>query len=69
MITIDEKDLPITVAQKLITATVEISDDEIFAKVLDKGFGGDGTKDVFTDEELKEIADYLYTYCKYRGVE
>jgi len=62
-------DLPITVAQKLITATVEISNDNLLQKSLNKALGGDGTRDMFTAQELKEIADYLYTYCKYTDEE
>ena len=50
MITISDNDLPITVAQKLITGTKEE------AGIL-------GTHpDMYTQEELKKIAKYLLTY-------
>lgn len=62
MIQISETDLPITVAQKLITATYEVTDET--TKSLNKLFSGDGTKDAFSDEELMEIAEYLMVYCK-----
>lgn len=64
MIEISENDLPITVAQKLITATYEIPDDATFSKALNKACGGDGTRDAFEEDELKEIAEYLLIYCE-----
>lgn len=67
MIEIDEKDLPITVAQKLITATREIEDNEILVKSLNKLCGGDGKQDAFNDDELREIAAYLILYCNHRN--
>lgn len=66
MIEISEKDLPITVATKLINATRVISDDEILAKTVNKICGGDGTQDAFDDNELMEIAEHLICYCKHQ---
>lgn len=66
MIEISEKDLPITVATKLINATRVISDDEILAKTVNKMCGGDGTQDAFNDNELMEIAEHLICYCKHQ---
>lgn len=66
MIEIDEKDLPITVAQKLITATTDIPDDAIFVKTLNKICGGDGTQNAFNDDELMEIAEYLICFCHHQ---
>jgi len=67
MIEINENDLPITVAQKLITAKRKIADSEILCKALNRTFGGNETQDAFTDDELMEIADYLLCYCKHQG--
>lgn len=66
MIEISERDLPITVAEKLINATRTISDDEIFAKSLNKLCGGNGMQDAFNDDELMEIAEHLICYCKHQ---
>ena len=66
MIEIKETDLPITVAEKLIKATREISDDEPLTKTINKVCGGDGTQDAFSDEELMEIAEHLICYCKHQ---
>lgn len=65
MIEISEKDLPITVAQKLITATYDIPEEEVFVRTLNKACGGDGTRDAFTEDELEEIAEYLMIYVKH----
>lgn len=50
MITINDNDLPITVAHKLITGTKEENG------ILGIRF------DMFTQEDLREIAKYLLTY-------
>lgn len=50
MITINDNDLPITVAQKLIIGVKEETN----------SFGTH--PDMFSQEELKEIARYLLTY-------
>lgn len=50
MITINDNDLPITVAEKLITGTKEET-------------GAFGTHpDMYSQEEIKEIAKYLLAY-------
>lgn len=64
MIEIDEKDLPITVAQKLITATRVI--EAPLTKSINQLLGGDGTKDAFSDDELIEIAEYLLIHCQHQ---
>lgn len=61
MIIISNDDLPITVAQKIITGTKAITND--YTKAVSKLVGGDGTQDMFSIEEIKEIADYLLVYC------
>ena len=66
MIEINEKDFPITVAEKLINATREIADSEMLCKALNKACGGNGTQDAFTDDELMEIAEHLICYCKHQ---
>lgn len=66
MIEINETDLPITVASKLINATREISNTEPLAKAINKACGGDGTQDAFTDDELMEIAEHLICYCNHQ---
>ena len=50
MITINDNDLPITVAEKLITGTKE-----------ETGILGTHP-DMYSQEEIKEIAKYLLTY-------
>ena len=62
MITINDDDLPITVAQKIITATRDC-DNTVGAK-LNKILGGDGKRDMFSDEEIYEISLYLGIYAK-----
>lgn len=66
MIEISEKDLPITVADKLIKATTEIPTDEPLSRAINKACGGDGTQDAFNDDELMEIAEHLICYCKHQ---
>lgn len=48
MIEINDTDLPITVAEKIITGT--------------KPYVASDTVDMFSLEEIKEIADYLMMY-------
>lgn len=50
MITINDNDIPITVAEKLVTGTKEKTN------ILGSH------PDMFTQEELREIAKYLLTY-------
>ncbi len=66
MIEISEKDLPITVASKLINATRKFDDNETLAIAINKACGGDGTQDAFSDDELMEIAEHLICYCKHQ---
>lgn len=63
MITINDNDLPITVAEKLIKGTKPTNNP------LNKAFGGDGTEDMFSQDDLVEIARYLLTYdlCHVEG--
>lgn len=52
MIKIEDKDMPITVADKLINAT---KDEECLSKLH--------CPDMFDVDELEEIANYLLVYC------
>lgn len=65
MIQIDDNDLPIMAAEKLITATKPYNASPM-VKVIAKSFTGNDlageTMDMFDLEELKEIADYLLVY-------
>lgn len=63
MITINDDDLPITVAQKLITATKKYDDNSCIAKLVNL-VGMKCKSDMFTDEELYEISLYLGIYAK-----
>ena len=65
MIQIDDTDMPINVAEKLIMATMKISDDKPLIKYANKCLGGDGQQDMFDVDELLEISDYLRTYCEH----
>ena len=62
MITIEDHDFPIDVAAKLIAGTKEI--DSMITREINKRLGGDGTQDMFDNDELKEIADHIYIYLK-----
>lgn len=62
MITINDNDLPIIAAGKIISGTKPITD--IFMKTGNTLVGGDGTQDMFTLEEIQEIAEYLNVYIK-----
>ena len=65
MIQIEDTDLPIDVAKKIVTGTkiIELSD---MMKSLRKSLIGNesdnGEYDMFELEEIKEIADYLLVY-------
>ena len=65
MIQINDNDLPITVAEKLIKGTKPYNSTP-FMKAFAKTVTGDETAgdtiDMFDLEELKEIADYLLVY-------
>ena len=66
MIHIDDFDLPIQVAEKIIGGTKEVTLTPVM-KALRKAITGEDeedttTKDMFSLEEIKEIADYLIVY-------
>lgn len=65
MFTVNDKDLPITVAVKIVTGTKPNLGSAI-DKALVKAFTGDKdageTVDMFSLEEIKEISDYLNVY-------
>ena len=65
MIQINDNDLPITVAEKIINGTKPYNPTD-FVKALAKAVTGDehasDTQDMFNIEEIKEIADYLMVY-------
>lgn len=65
MIQINDNDLPITAAEKIIKGT-KPSNQTDFAKSFAKALTGNehagDTQDMFELEEIKEIADYLMVY-------
>ena len=65
MIQINDNDLPITVAEKIITG-VKPNNPTPFMKSLAEAITGNEhaaeTVDMFDLEEIKEIADYLTVY-------
>ena len=65
MIQINDNDLPIMVAEKIINGTKPYNP-TYFIKTLTKVATGDehasDTQDMFDIEEVKEIADYLMVY-------
>ena len=65
MITINDNDLPITVAEKLIKGTRPNNPSSVM-KALAQAITGDSaaseTVDMFDVDELKEIANYLIIY-------
>ncbi len=66
MITIEDHDLPITAAQKLISGTKPYSPtplESALAKVVTGEAENARSLDMFSVDELREIADYLYVYC------
>ena len=66
MIQIDEHDLPIHVAEKIISGTKEVPasmlDKAAYRAFTGKEIGETVSKDMFELEEIKEIADYLIVY-------
>lgn len=69
MITINDNDMPIEVANKIINGTKVYECGDAMKKLregLSKAFGydDDGTMDMFSLEELREIALYLLVYCQ-----
>lgn len=66
MITINDNDLPITVAEKIITGTKPYNPTPLMNALCTAVTGVDSaadTVDMFDIKEIKEIADYLITYC------
>ncbi len=63
MIQINDNDLPITVAEKIINGTKPYNPTEMM-KALSKAITGNDcdTRDMFDLEEIKEIAVYLIVY-------
>ena len=65
MIIIDDKDLPITVSEKIITGTKPYNPIP-FMKSMVKAVTGDEhaaeEQDMFSIEDIKEIAEYLMIY-------
>lgn len=63
MIVINDKDLPITVAEKIISGT-KTYDTSPTLTAIAKAITNDEElkEDMFTLEEIKEIADYLTVY-------
>ena len=63
MIQIEDNDLPITVAEKIIRGTKPYNPTPIM-KAMSKAITGEdsNTQDMFSQEEIKEIADYLMVY-------
>ena len=65
MIEIKDTDLPITVAQKIVTGTKKYNATPL-TKAIVKAITGSETDadtvDMFELEEIKEIADYLMTF-------
>lgn len=65
MIEINDTDLPITVAEKIITGTkpyVATPLTKAVVKALTGSETASDTADMFDLEEIKEIADYLMAY-------
>ena len=65
MIQIDDFDLPITAAEKIIRGTIEVELSpymETIRKAMIVTDKDDYTEDMFTLDEIKEIADYLIIY-------
>lgn len=66
MIQIDDFDLPIQVAEKIIGGTKKVSantlDKAIYKVFARKEIGETVSRDMFDLEEIKEIADYLMVY-------
>ena len=72
MIHIENTDLPITVAEKLITATKTVDTTELHRKIyklIGQECGETVEQDMFDDDDLREIADHLYAYLREKKVE
>ena len=65
MIQIENNDLPITVAEKIINGTKPYNPTPLMkslAKAITGNENAGDTQDMFGLEEIKEIADYLMVY-------
>ena len=65
MIQINDNDLPIMVAEKIINGTKPYNPTDlmkVFAKAVTGNEHSSDTQDMFDIEEIKEIADYLMVY-------
>lgn len=66
MIQIEDYDMPITVAEKIISGTKEVTLTPMIKTlriiVTGEEPGDKTTEDMFNLEEIKEIADYLTVY-------
>lgn len=65
MIQINDNDMPITVAEKIICGTKP--NDNLIDRALTKAITGDEeagkSVDMFDIDEIREIANYLLVYC------
>lgn len=66
MIQINDSDLPIMVAEKIINGTKDVPanllDKAAYKAFTGKEIGETVSRDMFELEEIKEIADYLMVY-------
>lgn len=66
MIQINDYDIPIQVAEKIINGTEEVEANMV-DKAMMRAFGGKEVdtvhRDMFSIAEIKEIAEYLLVYC------
>jgi len=66
MIQIEDYDMPITVAEKIVSGTKEVTltpmMQTIRTAVTGEDLGDKNTEDMFELEEIKEIAEYLLVY-------
>ena len=70
MIQIEDIDLPITVAEKIIKGTKPYKPTPMMKALATAITGNENasdTQDMFTLEEIREIADYLMVYCNSRN--
>jgi hypothetical protein len=66
MIQIDDFDSTITAAQKIIHGTRQARQPQNEAVKTLAELGGDGTVDMFSPDEIKEIIEYLSVYYDHR---
>ena len=73
MIEINDFDLPIQVAEKIIGGTKDVPTSQL-EKAAYRAFTGEKlgetiSRDMFSSEEIKEIADYLIVYYEHTKTE